>query len=203
MTDLEQRPRVDADPRGAEPGDGPGAPGGHDAVEGRRRLVTAMREDVAALVERLPAAPHAVRLRAGDVSIELEWGLVPSPPAPATPSAAVTPAAPPTPATPAAPPTPATLAAAPTAATPAAPPGSSVRSPVVGVFYRAPEPGAAPFVVEGDRVSAGQQVAIVEAMKLMLPVKADRGGVVLSVLVPDGEAVEYDQPLLELDPGVG
>jgi len=70
---------------------------------------------------------------------------------------------------------------------------------MVGVFYRAPQPGAAPFVTEGDYITLGQQVAIIEAMKLMIPVEADRTGRITSVLVPDGESVEYGQPLFAVD----
>ncbi|MFI1914025.1 acetyl-CoA carboxylase biotin carboxyl carrier protein [Nocardia sp. NPDC020380] len=66
----------------------------------------------------------------------------------------------------------------------------------VGVFYRASEPGAAPFVTEGDPVRSGQQVAIVEAMKLMIPVTASREGVIAEFLVQDGESVEHGQPLI-------
>ncbi|MEU1545314.1 biotin/lipoyl-containing protein [Nocardia sp. NPDC005745] len=69
----------------------------------------------------------------------------------------------------------------------------------VGVFYRAPEPGAAPFVAEGDPVRAGQQIGIVEAMKLMIPVTATREGRVVEFLVEDGEAVEHGAPLLVLE----
>ncbi|WP_280493009.1 acetyl-CoA carboxylase biotin carboxyl carrier protein [Nocardia asiatica] len=69
----------------------------------------------------------------------------------------------------------------------------------VGVFYRAPEPGAAPFVAEGDPVRAGQQVGIVEAMKLMIPVTATREGRVAEFLVENGEAVEHGAPLLVLE----
>ena len=68
----------------------------------------------------------------------------------------------------------------------------------VGTFYRAPEPGAAPFVAEGDTVRAGQQVAIIEAMKLMIPVEAERAGVVVEFLVGDRAPVEYGQPLMLL-----
>jgi acetyl-CoA carboxylase biotin carboxyl carrier protein len=74
-------------------------------------------------------------------------------------------------------------------------PDESICAPTVGTFYRAPEPGAEPFVREGDEVQAGQQVAILEAMKLMNPIEADRSGRVVRVLVPDGESVEYGQPL--------
>ncbi|MBM0277884.1 acetyl-CoA carboxylase biotin carboxyl carrier protein, partial [Micromonospora tarensis] len=67
-------------------------------------------------------------------------------------------------------------------------------------FYRAPEPGAPPFVAVGDLVRPGQPIAIVEAMKLMNEVTAERAGRVVAVLVEDGQPVEYDQPLVELDP---
>jgi len=68
-------------------------------------------------------------------------------------------------------------------------------APTVGVFYRASEPGAAPFVDTGDLISPGQQVGIVEAMKLMIPVEADRGGRVVDVLCADATAVEFGAPL--------
>ncbi|MGW5577579.1 acetyl-CoA carboxylase biotin carboxyl carrier protein [Micromonospora chokoriensis] len=73
-----------------------------------------------------------------------------------------------------------------------------VRAPTVGVFYRAPQPGSPPFVQVGDQVAAGQQIGIVEAMKLMIPVTVDAPGAVLDVLVADGAAVEYDTPLVAL-----
>ncbi|MFE6921416.1 acetyl-CoA carboxylase biotin carboxyl carrier protein [Nocardia sp. NPDC057663] len=66
----------------------------------------------------------------------------------------------------------------------------------VGVFYRSPEPGAAPFVSAGDPVRAGQQVGIIEAMKLMIPVTATKEGVVAELLVENGDAVEHGQPLI-------
>jgi acetyl-CoA carboxylase biotin carboxyl carrier protein len=66
------------------------------------------------------------------------------------------------------------------------------------VFYRAPSPGAPAFVNEGDEIGSGQQIAIIEAMKLMLPVEADKAGRVAEVLVEDGEAVEYGTPLFRL-----
>ncbi len=75
-----------------------------------------------------------------------------------------------------------------------------VRAPLVGTFYRAPEPGAPPFVEVGDIVQVGQQVAIVEAMKLMNAIVADRAGRVSAVLVDDGQPVEFDQLLISLTP---
>jgi|tagenome__1003787_1003787.scaffolds.fasta_scaffold19749574_1 acetyl-CoA carboxylase biotin carboxyl carrier protein len=79
-------------------------------------------------------------------------------------------------------------------------PALTVKAPLVGTFYRAPEPGAMPFVTVGDAVEAGQQVGIVEAMKLMNPIETDRSGRVVQILVGDAEAVEYDQPLIVLAP---
>lgn len=76
----------------------------------------------------------------------------------------------------------------------------SIIAPMVGTFYRAPEPGAKPYVKPGDLVEAGQQVGILEAMKLMNPVEAERSGQVIEVLVPDSTAVEYAQPLILLAP---
>ncbi len=76
----------------------------------------------------------------------------------------------------------------------------SIKSPLVGTFYRAPAPGAEPFVKEGDLVEAGQVVAIVEAMKVMNEIEADRRGRVLKILVEDGEPVEYGQDLILLSP---
>jgi acetyl-CoA carboxylase biotin carboxyl carrier protein len=78
--------------------------------------------------------------------------------------------------------------------------GEPVNSPLVGTFYAASEPGARPFVVVGDVVDAGQQIGIVEAMKLMNAVEAPCRGRVTEILVKDGESVEYDQPLVVLAP---
>jgi acetyl-CoA carboxylase biotin carboxyl carrier protein len=75
-----------------------------------------------------------------------------------------------------------------------------VCAPTIGTFYHAPEPGAPPFVAQGALVNAGQQVGIVEAMKLMLPVEADRAGRVVEVLVANGQAVEYGERLVALVP---
>lgn len=71
-----------------------------------------------------------------------------------------------------------------------------IRAPMVGTFYHAPEPGSAPFVRAGDIVEAGQQVGILEVMKLMTPVQADQRARVLEFLVPDASPVEHGQPLI-------
>lgn len=76
----------------------------------------------------------------------------------------------------------------------------AVRSPLVGTFYRASEPGSTPFVEVGDVVTCGQQLAIIEAMKLMNSIEADRDGQVVEVPVPDGSPVEFDQPLVLIKP---
>jgi acetyl-CoA carboxylase biotin carboxyl carrier protein len=73
-------------------------------------------------------------------------------------------------------------------------------APLVGTFYRAAQPGAKPFVEEGDVVDEGQTVAIVEAMKLMNQVKADQAGKVAEILCSDGDWVEFEQPIMYLEP---
>jgi acetyl-CoA carboxylase biotin carboxyl carrier protein len=85
--------------------------------------------------------------------------------------------------------------AAPGAPAAAAPQGHIVPSPMVGSFYRAPSPGADPFVQVGDTVKEGQTLCIIEAMKLLNEIEADKGGVVKEILVENGQAVEYGQPL--------
>ena len=74
--------------------------------------------------------------------------------------------------------------------------GHALKSPMVGVAYLAPEPGAKPFVKVGGTVHAGDTVALVEAMKTFNPIKSDVDGVVKKILVTDGAAVEFDQPLI-------
>jgi acetyl-CoA carboxylase biotin carboxyl carrier protein len=84
--------------------------------------------------------------------------------------------------------------------TTAPPDGTTVNSPSVGLFWRAPAPGAPPFVEVGGRVTAGDTVAIVEVMKLMNHVTAPVSGTVTAVLVENGEAVEFGQVLVVIDP---
>ncbi|MCC7487636.1 MAG: acetyl-CoA carboxylase biotin carboxyl carrier protein [Burkholderiales bacterium] len=80
----------------------------------------------------------------------------------------------------------------------AVPEGHLVRSPMVGTFYRASAPGAKPFVEVGDTVKAGDTLCIVEAMKLLNEIEADRDGTVKAVLVENGQPVEYGEPLVVL-----
>ena len=75
-----------------------------------------------------------------------------------------------------------------------------VESPMVGTFYRAPQPGAAPFVEEGDTVETGQTLCVLEAMKLMNEVKAESEGIVRRVCVENAAPVQYGDLLFELEP---
>ncbi|MBY6261514.1 acetyl-CoA carboxylase biotin carboxyl carrier protein [Azospirillum sp. 412522] len=97
------------------------------------------------------------------------------------------------------------LAAAPVAVAAAAPAGKpashpgAVTSPMVGTAYLAAEPGGTPFVRPGDVVKAGQTIMIIEAMKVMNPIKAPRGGTVAEVLVSDAQPVEFGEVLLIIE----
>ena len=75
-----------------------------------------------------------------------------------------------------------------------------IRSPMVGTFYKSPEPGSDPYVQVGSRVSAGQTVCIIEAMKIMNEIEAEFSGVVREILVNDTTPVEYGQVLFRIDP---
>lgn len=74
--------------------------------------------------------------------------------------------------------------------------GNVVKSPIVGTFYAAPSPEKPPFVTVGDTVKKGDVIMIIESMKLMNEVRSDFDGVVEKILVSDGQAVEYDQPIM-------
>jgi len=76
--------------------------------------------------------------------------------------------------------------------------GHVVSSPMVGTFYRSPSPSSPAFIEVGAHVKAGDVVCIVEAMKMMNQIEADKAGVVEAILVSDGEPVEFDQPLLTI-----
>jgi acetyl-CoA carboxylase biotin carboxyl carrier protein len=96
---------------------------------------------------------------------------------------------------------PAPMHAGPVPATPiggdaAKPTAGTVTSPMVGTAYRAAEPGAKPFVEVGSKVSVGQTLLIVEAMKTMNPIVATLGGTVTAIMVDDGQPVEYGEPLM-------
>ncbi|WP_228837424.1 acetyl-CoA carboxylase biotin carboxyl carrier protein [Nocardia amamiensis] len=146
-------------------------PTGHDDY---LRVLDAIQTGALHLLAGFPRQPSALRFQVGEVTVEAEWQAAapPSAPAPVTEVPVESVAAPESPVI-----------------------GAVVRAPSVGVFYRCPEPGADPFVEVGDRVQAGQQIAIVEAMKLMIPVTAQTGGVITGILKEDNEPVQFDEPL--------
>lgn len=149
-----------------------------------------LREQAQLVASHMPGRLRLLRVRAGDVSIEVQWhNTGPVPAGAASPPEALPPdgrALPP-----------------PSGSEPgqAGGPGADsgrvlVTAPIVGTFYQAPSPGTEPFVRVGDLVEPGQQVGIVEAMKLMNSVTAECAGQVCEVLAGDGEAVEFGQPLV-------
>ena len=77
--------------------------------------------------------------------------------------------------------------------------GHQVKSPMVGTMYLAPSPGANNFVNVGDKVNVGDTLCIIEAMKMMNQIDADKSGTIKAVLVGDGEAVEFDEPLFIIE----
>ncbi len=100
-------------------------------------------------------------------------------------------------------PAPAAPAPAPAAAAPAAESkpvmnGHIVKSPMVGTFYRAPSPSSPPFVEVGKHVKVGDVICIVEAMKMLNQIEADKAGVVEAILAQDGQPIEFDQPLITI-----
>jgi acetyl-CoA carboxylase biotin carboxyl carrier protein len=138
-------------------------------------------EEARDLIKRLETSSvHRLRVKSGSTSIEIERGL----PAPGGAVALPAPAA----------------AAGEDGAPPAEDHRHKIVAPLVGTFYRAPQPGAKPFVEEGDVVDEGQTVGIVEAMKLMNHVNADQGGKVAEIVAGDGEWVEFEQALMYLVP---
>ena len=102
--------------------------------------------------------------------------------------------------------TPAAAAAVPTAAEAAATAaaaaeaaGHAIKSPMVGTFYRSASPGAKSFVEVGSQIKAGETVCIIEAMKILNEIEADRAGTVTKILCENGQAVEYGQPLFMIE----
>jgi acetyl-CoA carboxylase biotin carboxyl carrier protein len=93
----------------------------------------------------------------------------------------------------------ATPAAAPAAAEPAVPAGHTVKSPMVGTFYRAASPGAKPFSDVGTVVKEGDPICIIEAMKIMNEIEADKSGTITKILCENGQPVEFGQPLFIIE----
>tara|TARA_B110000438_G_scaffold43356_1_gene43273 strand:+ start:2308 stop:2757 length:450 start_codon:yes stop_codon:yes gene_type:complete len=75
-----------------------------------------------------------------------------------------------------------------------------ILSPMPGTFYSSSSPDAAPFIKEGDKVSKGDSLCIIEAMKIMNEIEAEKSGTIVKLLIDDGSAVEYNQPLFLIDP---
>ena len=97
-------------------------------------------------------------------------------------------------------PAPAIAAAAPApAAVPEAPKGHTVKSPMVGTFYRASAPGAKSFVEVGSQIKEGETICIIEAMKILNEIEADKSGTIIEILCENGQAVEYGQPLCVIE----
>ncbi len=138
------------------------------------------------LIELLENSDIAeIEIHEGEESVRISrYGTLPPPP-PATPAVAPPPAPEP----------------------PEAPPAESepemeghvIRSPMVGTFYRAPSPGAKPFVTEGQSVKPGDTLCIIEAMKILNQIESDTAGVVKRILVENGQPVEYNQPLFVIE----
>ncbi|MEV2275896.1 biotin/lipoyl-containing protein [Nocardiopsis sp. NPDC049922] len=162
------------------------------ALDGAPSVAELCRQ-AGALVRDTHGPLRRLTVRSGPTVVELEWAGAPAeaaapPPAPGAGQAVQTVGTP--------------LAGAHTAGAADAG-GEDVRhvtAVMVGTFYHAPEPGAAPFVSPGDLVDKGQQIGILEAMKLMNPIESDVRGRVVEVLVPDGTSVEYGQPLIAVAP---
>ena len=144
-------------------------------------LIRAVWDEARDLIKRLEGSTvQRFSVEAGDTKIEIERGM---------PAGVVA--------------GPAPVAAAgeePAAGAPELDGRHPIKAPLVGTFYRAPQPGAPPFVNEGDTVDEGQVVAIVEAMKLMNQVQADKGGKVAEILAEDGAWVEFEQVLMYIEP---
>jgi acetyl-CoA carboxylase biotin carboxyl carrier protein len=131
---------------------------------------------------------NEIEIREGEESVRISRGGGAAP-APTIQHIAVPPSAP----------APAAAPAPSAESEPAVPSGHVVRSPMVGTFYRAPAPGAKSFVEIGSRVKVGDPLCIIEAMKMMNQIEADKDGVVKSVVVDNGQPVEFDQPLFVIE----
>lgn len=134
------------------------------------------------LIEMLEASNLGeIEIREGEESIRISRGGVPVAPTPVTvqvPAPAAAPAA---------------------AEKPAAPSGHAVTSPMVGTFYRAPSPDAKPFVEVGSVVAVGDTLCIIEAMKMLNGIEADKAGTIKAILKENGQPVEYAEPLFIIE----
>ncbi len=143
------------------------------------------------LIEMLEESSLAeIEIHEGEESIRISRTSSAAPVAMMAPAASVAPVA---------------VAAAPAQATPAEseepniPSGHAVKSPMVGTFYSAPSPGAKPFVQVGDSVSEGDTLCIVEAMKMLNEIEADKGGIIKAILKESAQPVEYGETLFVIE----
>ena len=132
---------------------------------------------------------NELEINEGDESVRISRG-----------GTAVTYAAAPAPAPVAAAPAPVAAPAPAEAAAPASEElaGHAVKSPMVGTFYASPAPYSPPFVIVGQTVAVGDVICIIEAMKMMNQIEADKAGTIGAILIEDGEAVEFDQPIVTI-----
>ena len=129
---------------------------------------------------------YEIEIKEGEEAVRISRGGAPvQAPMMAAPMMAAAPAA-----------APAASTAAPEA--PAAISGHTVNSPMVGTYYKSSAPGAKPFIEVGQKVNVGDTICIVEAMKMMNQIEADKSGTIGAILVEDGEPVEFDQPLITI-----
>lgn len=161
---------------------------GPTAATERTALLAEVRGSVLRLLAELPEPPEWIRISVQDIAVELQWRATDQPPPGPTATAQIIAA------------TPATEQPASGEDSPSPAGEHRVTAVTVGTFYCAPEPGAPPFVEVGGSVHVGQQIAIVEAMKLMIPIEADVDGLVREVLKGDGQPVEFGEPLFLIEP---
>ncbi len=140
-------------------------------------------KEVRDLLGRVHGPVRRLSVHRGDTHVEIEWEPTASPAAPTPAGGALT--------------------AAPAEAAVEVEGRHVVTAPLVGAFYRAPEPGAPPFVQVGDVVEPGQDLAIIEAMKMMNRIPCEVSGKITAILVEDGVMVEFGQALMYVDPPDG
>ena len=148
------------------------------------------------LIEMLEESSLAeIEIKEGEESIRISRASSTRGPAAAAVTAAAPPPALPAPTPPAAPAAP----PSPSAAAPTVPAGQAVTSPMVGTFYRSPNPGAKPFVDVGSEVKTGDVICIIEAMKMMNQIESDKTGIIKAILKENGEPVEFGEPLFVVE----
>jgi acetyl-CoA carboxylase biotin carboxyl carrier protein len=147
-----------------------------------KKLIELVQESGIAELEITEGEEKVKIVLGGSNSREISYVLPPA--APASPAVVAAPVAPPP------------SAAETAAAAAASDEANAVKAPMVGTFYRSATPGGKPFIEVGDTVQKGQAICIIEAMKLMNEIESDRSGIVKSILIENGQPVEYGEPLV-------